>query len=298
MKRVIPVLGAIIISLFAGYFGSWYINNRNIPYPDIAEVKGSFLKGSTWLARHREELLNIKNPMLWWMVMYANDVYQNPDIESVYREYEKSRVEPRPYSAWLGLFKKGSWVPVKYSSIKHLPYYNIHAIAALYCDEDLLGIPSIARQNDPSFCNSSGYWYRPACATHQLMGLRFLQDRDCDLVDNLDGKISAVQRKIRKQAIWDTRVVDVYIQRVLMLVESSAYELVKPVWIRRIINAQRKDGGWSESQELFKISDDVSVNIGSRGFTVKKLKSDFHATAQGILLMALLLDMQNEQQPK
>ena len=196
VKRAIPILGAVMISLLAGYLGSCYVNNRNIPYPDIAEVKGSYLKGSAWLARHRAELLNIENPMLWWMVKYANDVYQNPDIDSVYRKYEKSRVEPRPYSPWLGLFKKGSWVPLKYDSIRQLPYYYKYLIATLYCDKDLLSTPSIARQNNPSFCSTSGYWYRPACATHQLMGLRFLQDGKCDLVDDLEGKIEAVQRKI------------------------------------------------------------------------------------------------------
>jgi hypothetical protein len=78
-------------------------------------------------------------------------------------------------------------------------------------------------------------------------------------------------------------------QRVLMLVESGAKELVKPIWIRHLVNAQRIDGGWASFDPLIPLTGDRYFGYGAKFFTVKKSpRSDFHMTAQGVLLFSML----------
>ena len=132
---------------------------------------------------------------------------------------------------------------------------------------------------------------RPACVTHQLMGYRMAQRNQC-AIDNLDGNISVLQKTIEKQLRYDPRVVDVYVQRVLMLIDSSARERIKPRWLERVIDAQQKDGGWSDVQPLIPVGSDKYFGFNANGVTIAEPVSNFHATAQGVLLTSLLLHPQ------
>lgn len=65
------------------------------------------------------------------------------------------------------------------------------------------------------------------------------------------------------QLTWDVRVVDVYLQRVLMLVDSGARSRVKPVWLSRVLKAQSKDGGWSAFQALIQVGPELAMGFSS-----------------------------------
>jgi hypothetical protein len=86
-------------------------------------------------------------------------------------------------------------------------------------------------------------------------------------------------------------VVDVYMQRVLMLVKSGAGGLVKPVWLQQLIDAQQPDGGWSGFMPLVPVGGGRSIGT-NRLLSIGAPRSDFHITAQGILLFALLTNPQ------
>ena len=95
------------------------------------------------------------------------------------------------------------------------------------------------------------------------------------------------------EATWDFRgVVDSYLQKILMLAESGAAERIKPIWLKRVINAQRIDGGWDDFDEIFPLNSGRS--FGWAGWSahgwmwIHRPKSNFHTTAQGLYLMSLL----------
>jgi hypothetical protein len=106
--------------------------------------------------------------------------------------------------------------------------------------------------------------------------------------------VAALQSRIVGQLTWDPRVVDVYVQRVLMLVESGAVERVKPVWLQRVLAAQQPDGGWAGVDPLLELGSEFSLGLGPRGFTLSPPRSDFHASAQGLLLLSLLVHPEPE----
>lgn len=77
-----------------------------------------------------------------------------------------------------------------------------------------------------------------------------------------------------------------------MLVDTGAINRVKPVWIRSIVDAQGNEGGWSGFQPLLPLWEDFSIGFSSKGLGVQGNKGNFHATAQGVLIMSLLLNSQ------
>jgi hypothetical protein len=74
-------------------------------------------------------------------------------------------------------------------------------------------------------------------------------------------------------------------------VESGRRKEIKAVWVRRILGAQRPDGGWSGAAVIVELPDErvLSWQGGLRSQVVEAPVSEFHATAQGLYLMALLL---------
>ena len=124
-----------------------------------------------------------------------------------------------------------------------------------------------------------------------MMGLLLLKRSQCGDQVQLDSSIETLQQRIHTQMTWDPRVVDVYMQRVLMLVESGAGDTVKPVWLQQLIDAQQPDGGWSAFMPLVPIGGGCSIGT-SRLLSIGAPRSDFHITAQGVLLFALLTNPQ------
>jgi hypothetical protein len=133
------------------------------------------------------------------------------------------------------------------------------------------------------------YRFMPACVTRQLMALRFLQHRQYGDQAAVSSAIARLQEKIEGQLTWDVRVVDVYIRRVLMFAESGAVERIKPIWLRRVLDAQMSDGGWSGTRPIVAAGLATPLCFTQSGIAFCVPRSTFHATAQGVPLMSLLL---------
>ncbi len=260
-------------------------NNRTVSPTGKDQLNGSLENGIQWLKTHEQSILDTQNPMLWHLVQQAGDISGDPRLTSLFSDYEKRYLDNNPNNIWRPLFKPGTWVPIRFEDIASFPYYNWHFIYASTCDSDLEKVPEIAAQNTPSFCDR--YPLRPACATHQMMGLLLLKRSHCGDPAQLENTIDALQQRIYRQLTWDPRVVDVYMQRVLMLVESGAGTKVKPVWLKHLLDAQQPDGGWSPFMPLVPVGGGRAIGT-SRLISIGKPESDFHMTAQGVLLLTLL----------
>lgn len=104
--------------------------------------------------------------------------------------------------------------------------------------------------------------------------------------------VFALQEKIVRQLRWDSRVVDVYIQRVLMLAESGMTQKIKPVWLQRVLDAQLTDGRWGNFYPLLPVNGTHYLGLTNK-LEIKEPKSDFHTTAQSVFLLCLLVNRQD-----
>lgn len=293
-KRIIKVLKKIAISLVVLillpcliYGGLLVNNNRDVGAIELSTIVDSQERSIQWILANRESILNKQNPMLWWFVMRSVEINQDHRLRELLKEYRKRYVDDRPTSVWRQLFNPYARNRLNPDMIQALPYYNQYLIYGYSCDQKLASLPLVQKQMQTSFCREY-HPISPACVTHQMMALRFRQQRKCGDSSEVDFQVTQLQEMIEAQINWDPRVVDVYLQRVVMLLESGAEERVRPSWIRNVLDEQQEDGGWSASQSLLKISDDMHIVFYSRGVRLTKPRSDFHVTAQGLLMMSLL----------
>ena len=278
---------SIIGTLIAVYAGLLYINNADMAPPDQARIEKSFAAGVDWLEANRRNILSSPNHALWWMVQQSAERTGNPILTSLFEDYRARHLE-HGRTIWKPLFYPGRWVPVGVEDLAGLKDYQMHFVYAINCDPVLATQPLIQAQLDANYCDQ--YPLRPACVTHQMVGFRLMQRAKCGDAEATDAAVRQLQARLVRQLTWDPRVVDVYLQRVLMLVESGARESVKPVWLHRVVEAQLSDGGWGPIDAPIDVGDGaVSLGFDARGITLERPFSSFHATTQGVFLMGLLL---------
>ncbi len=286
MRKILWGTGIVIVLLLLVYAYQAWENNRSVKMPDQAQIQHTLEKAIQWLDQNRDNVPAASNPPLWYMVQQAAEITGDQRLTSLFAAYMQRFLKNRANNVWRPLFNPDTRVSVSFEAIDHLRAYNWHLIYAINCNKELGDIPEIAIQNDPAFCDQQPM--TPTCVTHQLMSIRLLQRSGCGDAAQLDETVQALQQRIRRQLTLDPRVVDVYMQRVLMLVESGASELVKPVWIQNLIDAQQADGGWSVFEPLVPLFGGQYIGYGPRFFSVKQPRSGFHTTIQGVLLFSLL----------
>lgn len=273
------------------YLLGYYQNNRQQSYPTQSQLTSSLESSLDWLVRHESELLDQANPMLWWMLYEAHALTREPRLQQLLDKYWQRFPRIRE-GVWAPLFGGQPRSYLAAYSVQGLPYYNQHIIYGLNCAADVAEeIPLVAQQNDAGFCFQASYIYRPACVTHQMMGIHFLQQQNCGLLQNLEQVTRSLQQSIASQLRWDFRVVDVYLQRVLMLLVSGAENMLKPIWLQRVLQHQLDDGGWAGEAPIVSLGE-RSLVFNSRGIGLgpgrEHIQSNYHATAQGVLILSYL----------
>lgn len=287
MKRIFLIVFILSISLFVVLGYAVWLNNRPVREISQNEIKTSFNKSIEWLLKNKTNILQSKNHLLWWMIYESALITEDERLVGLSEEYKHIMKTRYANSIWNHLFDKKSNISIDLFSIAGLPDYNKLYLFGLTCDEELSSLDIIKMQKDVNFCWKT-HPISPACITHQLLGFRFMKRRNCQNDRLLNNKIASLQNYLSWQLFFDFRVVDVYIQRVLMLAESDLKDAIKPIWVKRIIEAQLEDGGWDGFQGLVPVGKSKHFGFSAYGVTVKKAKSNFHATAQGVFLMSLM----------
>lgn len=264
-------------------------NNRSVAPVTNTVINNHFIRSVDWLDSNYSTLENNKNPILWWMVKQAASTSNNKTLTNIFAKYKKNHLDTHPANLSTPMFNEFYRPRVPdISALSHLYDYQIFFFYGLSCDNDLGSEPIIQKQLNANYCSS--YYFNSTCITHQLMGLRFMQRYQCGDEETVNYTIAELQNKVISELTWDFRVGDAYIQRVLMLVDTGAYNEIKPLWIKNILNAQNDDGGWDDLDPIIYLGNDYVFAYTSRlPTTIKKSKANFHTTAQAIWLLSLLL---------
>lgn len=289
MKKLLYILFSLIVFLLVILGGQVWQNNRDVEPSSQAEIKQHFDRSVEWVTSNYSNIEDIQNPILWWMIKQAGLNTNNESLKSIFSKYKKEHLDKMPANLSTPMFDKfyRPDVPdiVLLSSLRD---YQLFFFYGLSCDADLGSEPVIQQQIVPGFC--SLHYLQPRCITHQLMGLRFMQRHQCGHEDIVNSTISDLQEVLVSELTWDFRVGDAYIQRVLMLVDTGAFGQVKPVWISNILKAQNADGSWDDLHPVLYLGNDYILSHTSTLPKIGKPKADFHATAQAIWLLSLLLN--------
>ena len=280
----------LLLCVLAAIIYAWAVwqNNRSVPMPDRQQMRTTFESAVEWVDANQDRLLKQNNPALWWMIRESAHLTGDQTLHSLFDRYYQRIKRGNSRSYQLLWFRNKGWVPVRYEQISSLDDYQQFFAYVLTCDQDLAGEPLIAAQTDAGYCGS--VLFKPSCVTHQMIGLMLLEDRDCGDQDQLAETMAVLQQRVRDQLVWEPRVVDPYIQRVLLLLLTDASDLLKPVWIDRVLRAVREDGGWPSNRVIMELPGPRDLVMTRNFLALNKVKSTFHATAQGLLIMALLMN--------
>lgn len=290
MKRIAQSVASLIALPCVLWLLALYAHNRTTHPVQRAELETAYDNGVTWLVQHRAEIIDHQNPTLWWLLKRTAESRQDPRLGELVNEHlarhwgSKSRS-----SIWRPMLRPGSAPAVSTYHVSQLPDYNQLFIYGLSCNRTLEADPVIRRQLEANFC-----WRHhpisPACTTHQLLGITFAITNRCGDVSRLESIAQSLQQDILVQLTLDPRLVDVFLQRLLMLSETGQTHSLKPMWIRRALHAQRPDGGWSDMQPLLPLGGGRYLGLVAKGVSIAPPASNIHATAQGLRLTALLLN--------
>ena len=279
----------VAITCASFFIGSqlWF-NNIQEPTPDKIGLEERFSSATQWLIQHKDEIINEQNPILWWMVKQAASKTHDKNLNQIFFEYEKKYLLPHQNNAWIAIFNPEKSTAINSAELSHLPDYNQFVLYGASCSRSLEESEAVQSLLHTDFCAS--HVLSPACETHQLMGFSFMRRSRCGNPEKTNASILKLQERLITQLTYDFRVIDVYIQRVLMLEESGAHERIKPIWISKAVSAQNADGGWSGFAPLAPVGHGYYFGYSRTGIGIGESRSDFHATAQGVYLLSLLLE--------
>jgi hypothetical protein len=267
-------------------------NALDVSFPSDAQLRSSRERAAAWILHNHAAVLNENNSMLWLFVREAARLSADEQLQSLATEYQ-SRSTAGTIAQYF--FDSTDLSRTREASIilgNDWQGYQRLFVYGATCNVPLRTDPEVLELLSPSACDTRYAWLRsPWCRTHQLMGLRFVQKNHCDPDEDTARTIQAVQAGILTELRWDFRVEDAYLQKVWTLVESGRRNDIRAVWVRRILAAQQVDGGWRGADVIAALPGGLAIFWQGRLFPrVGAMQpSDFHATAQGLYLMALLL---------
>jgi hypothetical protein len=288
IKRILIATFCALLSIYSVFL---YKNNVLSAPISNEEIENSFHLSVDWLVKNRFDLYQIDNPYLWWMIGEAKRNSRDPALSSFYREYLLHiRNNPpqwaSPFNAiFLRPFQRP--MPAVREITDYMEPYQSYLYYSFTCDSEWGKLNEVVQQHDPNFCWTNQP-FQPACVTHQLLGYWFQKISKCRRSEVLEPRINKLKDYIHIQLFLDPRVVDVYMQRVLLLALTGDFDGISESWIRQILDAQLDEGGWDSDDLLLSLGGDYHIGFTHRGIGLIKNRATFHATAQGVLLMSIL----------
>ncbi|MDE2594032.1 MAG: hypothetical protein KGL57_07310 [Burkholderiales bacterium] len=294
------LLASLASVLAAGAAIQW--GNRTDDQPSVAMRQQSFDRAIGWLKANEALVLANGNAALWWMLQTAaersGDAYLH---DLVLQSTNLAYGPPDQALPWRRMIFPT--VPTHHPGVStdELSDYQRVFYHAVTCQPVRLDDGDTTRFIRQNMCRPqfSHVWMQdPVCTTHQLMGVRLIERAGCAVGSaDLPALKADLLSDIQQQMRWDVVVKDAYIQRVLMLYWAGGADMVKPIWLRRVFMAQQVDGGWTGRQQVPELPAWGQPNVvltqvaaAVPGMAHRQFEmSDFHATAQGLLLAALSL---------
>ncbi|CAG1018629.1 hypothetical protein BURC_03430 [Burkholderiaceae bacterium] len=256
---------------------------RSEPPPSAEQLRRHFEASLRWMKVHEERVLADGNPMLWRMVRDAAALSGDATLSDMVRRHRERYFTRAPVDAWVLMLDPAATPSAALpSGLARLPEYMKLMAYGLTCDGALGATEVVSRQLRPNYCSTFAarrVLRQSKCATHQLAGVMLMAQRGCGDPARVAALTQALQDRVVEELSLDFVVRDEHLQRVLMLYWTGAPERVKPVWLNRLLRAQQPDGGWFYEADL----------SGWLPGRAPPASTDFHATAQGLLVIAMAL---------
>jgi hypothetical protein len=291
VKKLLITLIALAALLIASGLGIAQYFSREQPPVSKAEAEASLRAAIGWMKAHEGDVLSDGNQALWSMVREAEGLTHDPDLARLFASYYERYYQRGRHNIWERWLTPSASPQFTPSELDGLAPYQLLFVYAMTCNASLGAQERVAEQLSPTYCSPAlkrALSGEPTCSTHQLMGLAMMLERSCGDASAIKQTVPRLQADIATQLRYDPRARDEYIQRVLMLHETGAAASIRPAWLRRVIQIQQPDGGWTGLRSIKLLFGDLAKSLGlpDTPLSNEEMESNFHATAQGLLLMS------------
>ena len=309
LKMLGRIVAALVLALGAAWGVAIWQANRDVEPVSLADRQASFQRAIGWFKANEPGILQEGNSALWWMVQVAAERSQDAYLLALTREsVKRSYPADGPALAWKRMVVPHAEVaPVDLSTIDPLEDYQRFFLHGLACQPLPLAQGDTSRMLRENICTPLLFkvWPGdPVCSTHHAMGLALFKRTACPVPPETAHLNQVVLDDIAFQTQYDILMRDAYIQHVLTLMWLRGPEAVKPIWMRRVLAQQQQDGGW-RGHKIYPFLPDAlqpwSIHLLLKAWWPSRFPTisdpvDFHASAQGLLLMALSLPEQAKSQ--
>lgn len=257
------------------------------PPPTAAVLRSHWQASVRWMREHETDVLADGNPMLWRMVRDAAAISGDTDLAYLLRRHRLRYFTREPVDAWVLLIdpnaKPRSNIPRR---LDELPGYMKLFAYGMSCDAALGASDAVRHEMSLGLCkaNAARRALRDSkCVSHQLVGFMLVRERGCGDAAQVASMTRQLQDRVVDELALDFVMRDEHLQRVLALYWTGVPDRVKPVWLNRLLRAQRSDGGWdyaSAYSRWVSTESEVAVAVSVESF---------HATAQAMLVIAMAL---------
>jgi hypothetical protein len=202
-----------------------------------AQLDASLDRAIVWIAANPE--LSLKNPSVMYMIADMAKMSGDPRLEALLDAYREKLQHPTDIFdlIWIRIPDRNHPMPLISSArLRGEAYERIwdaYAVAA--------GNLQISNADHADMFSPTKYVW--GVRQHQLLAL--VMYRDFNGSDHrLDSTINYLSEKIARDAHYDFRVSDSYIQRTTFVLAAGRPDLIRRRWVERILDNQMPDGSW------------------------------------------------------
>lgn len=205
-----------------------------------AQLDGAIARATDWIIANPRAIEN--NPSLMYMVSDMEKMSGEPRLRALldgYDKYLNTVAPPKPVNAvWHRFANSESVVPPLTIFDLRSEGFEVRwdAYAVAQGKVEL----SYADRAD-MFSPTKYYW---GARHHQLLALVMYRDFNGGSAD-LNRTINHLSEKIARDAHYDFRVSDSYIQRTAFILAAGRPDLIRRRWVERILDYQTPDGSWT-----------------------------------------------------
>ena len=242
-----------------------------------AQLDAALDSATNWIKDNA--LVSEANPSMMYMIADMEKMSHDPRLQSLLEDYQKHHLT-HPNSpldfAWYRLVIRNAEVPV-------IQVPDMEGRFAEFIWDAYAVAPdkiSLAPDDRASmFSPTRHIWGK---RQHQLLALVMYRDFNGSSPE-LDNTISYLAEKVARDAHYDFRVNDSYIQRTAFVLAAGRPDLIRSRWVDRILDHQNANGSWNYCwhgwcRGVLEFSTDYKADAVRSG----------HSTVQGAWVLTML----------
>jgi hypothetical protein len=214
---------------------------RQVPRGEFrARVDRSVEASTNWMSGHPEIL---GNPSLMFMVADMEKMSGDPRLRRMLDQYRRSKYVTERFSPFGPVWARmvDPQAPVPMMDLTQVPEQDVFELLwdAYAIAPDRVMIRDSERAN--MFSPTKYYWGK---RHHQLLALDMYRYYNGGS-EELSSTVNHLAEKVARDAHFDFRVNDSYVQRSAFILGADRPDLIRSRWVERILDYQRPDGSWA-----------------------------------------------------